>query len=200
MANEPGDRFHRLVNAVVQSMLESFPTEEILKKNEKITRRTYEPAEAAFYYNLLRTTTAQSDNREQGGSMFCLYIVGLDYLRDAEGFAGFMAHELRHILINQSGVFGREDVLALIRRVHPLTEGWTDSREVGCIIENLNFVLDAWFHHGIGFEFRHVQSFRRREEDKVIAKAFCDNRQILADGSFEEFVEASLKELADRYE
>jgi len=193
-------RIHAEVNAVVQSMLESFPTEETLRKNEEIMHRTYGPAEAVFYYNFLRTQAAQSDSRERNGDIFCLYIVGLDYLRDAEGFAGFMAHELRHILINQSGVFGREDVQALIGRIHPLTEGWRDSTETGCVIENMNFVLDAWFHHGIDFEFRQVGSYRRREEDRIIARAFCDNRQILANNSFEEFVEASLKQLAAMYE
>ncbi len=136
------------VNAIVDSILESFPTEEILNKNEELMGRTYEPAEAVFYYNFLRTTTAQSRSNERNGGLFCLYIVGLDYLQDAEGFAGFMAHELRHILINQSGVFEREDIQDTIGQLHSLTEGWRDSSEVGCIIENMNFVLDAWSEHG----------------------------------------------------
>lgn len=180
------------VSAVVQAMLESFPTEEILRRNEEILRRAYEPADAFFYYDLLRTRATQSWEHD-GDS---IYIVGLDYLRDAKGFAGFMAHELRHILINQSGIFGREDIRTLIKRIHPLTKDWTGSSEVGCVIENMNWVLDAWYEHGIDFEFHQVQSYKRREEDRIIARAFCDNRQILANNSFEEFVEASLKQLA----
>jgi len=183
------------VNATVQSLLESFPTDEILSKNEKIAHRKYESAEAFFYYNLLRTQTAQS--WEHNGKS--IYIVGLDYLRDIEGFAGFMAHELRHILINQSGIFNREDILALIQRIHPLTKDWQDSSEVGCIIENMNFVLDAWSEKGNNAELPDIRSFRRREEDKVIAKAFYDNQQILMDRSFEEFVEVSLKELVTKH-
>ena len=106
---------------------------------------------------------------------------------------GFLICDLR---FNQSGVFGREDIRTLIGRIHPLTKDWTNSSEVGCVIENMNFVLDAWFHHGVDFEFQQVQSYRRREEDRIIARAFCDNRQTLASSSFEEFVEASLKQLA----
>jgi hypothetical protein len=184
------------VGAVVESMLESLPTEKILSRNEEIMGRTYEPGEAAFYYNLLRTTTAQSGNYEKDGNIFHLYVVGLDYLRNAEGFAGFMAHELRHILINQSGVFGREDIRSSIERLHSLTESWRDSTEVGCIIENMNFVLDAWFEHGIDFEFSQTGSYTRREEDRIIGKAFYDNRRVLAERSFEEFVEASLSDLS----
>jgi hypothetical protein len=183
------------VGAVVESMLESLPTEKILSRNEEIMGRTYEPGEAAFYYNLLRTTTAQSGNYEKDGNIFHLYVVGLDYLRNAEGFAGFMAHELRHILINQSGVFGREDIRSSIERLHSLTESWRDSTEVGCIIENMNFVLDAWFEHGIDFEFSQTGSYTRRAEDRIIGKAFYDNRRVLAERSFEEFVEAALSDL-----
>jgi hypothetical protein len=187
------------VNAVVQSLLESFPTKEILKKNEEILHRTYEPAEAFFYYNFFRTTTAQSRPWDHSDKL--LYIVGLDYLRDAKGFAGFMAHELRHILINQSGVFGREDILASIQSIHSLTKDWKDSSEVGCVIENMNFVLDAWYENGIDFDFsafsRMYSRSGRREEDRIIAKAFYDNRQILTDDSFEKFVEASLQQLKE---
>lgn len=187
------------VNSIVQSILESFPTDEILRKNEALLHRTYQREQAFFYYDLLRTTATQSKNNN-GSSV---YVVGLGYLRDTKGFAGFMSHELRHILINQSGVFDQENILTSIQSIHSLTKDWQDSSQVGCVIENMNFLLDDWYENGIDLDFsefsRRQSNSGRRKEDIAIAGAFYDNRKVLADNSFERFVEMSVKQLADRY-
>lgn len=133
--------------------------EDALKCNENLFKLNYISEKALIYFNFLPTKFSQSPTSTKAPR----FVLGKAYLINGNLLKSTLQHELRHILINQTGIFESKEISAFLQDLPAYINDNPYMKPRDNEQGAMNFVLSGIQFYGWDFSFPLIHIRRNQE-------------------------------------
>jgi len=150
-------------------------TEDALKSNEDLLELNYIAEKALIYFNFLPTKFAQSPTSTKEHR----FVLGKAYLINGNLLKSKLQHELRHILINQTGIFESKEISTFLQDLSAYINDNPYMKSRYNVQEAMNFVSLGIQFYGWGFPFDKKQRKFHSPGQRKISESFYLHKEKL---------------------